>query len=62
MAQRAACQRRFQAAQTAAPSPQTPTTLQQAPALVYPPDAAKLAIKRFHIKPPYAEFAVSCLL
>ncbi|KAL8617896.1 hypothetical protein ACOMHN_016552 [Nucella lapillus] len=62
MAQRAGCQRRFQAAQTAAAaaasssSPQPPTPLQQAPALVYPPDAAMQAIKRFHIKPPFAEF------
>ncbi|XP_076444458.1 uncharacterized protein LOC143282674 [Babylonia areolata] len=58
MAQRAGCQRRFQAAQTAAAaSPQPPTPLQQAPALVYPPDAAMQAIKRFHIKPPFPEFA-----
>ncbi|KAK7107364.1 AT-rich interactive domain-containing protein 2-like [Littorina saxatilis] len=56
-AQRQACQRRFHAAQTAAASPHAPVTLQQAPALVYPPDAAMQAIKRFHIKPPFPEFA-----
>lgn len=53
-AQRSGCQRRAQQAQ--APQ-QPPPSLQQAPALVYPPDAAMQAIKRFQIKKPYPELA-----
>lgn len=58
MALRAASQRRFQAVQ-AGVSPQSPANPAPAPALVYPPDAAIQAIKRFHIRPPFAEFSVS---
>ncbi|XP_025097147.1 AT-rich interactive domain-containing protein 2-like isoform X2 [Pomacea canaliculata] len=56
MALRAASQRRFQAVQ-AGVSPQSPANPAPAPALVYPPDAAIQAIKRFHIRPPFAEFS-----
>lgn len=63
MAQRAASQRRYQAAQSGITQPQHPTSSAgPAPALVYPPDAAIQAIKRFHIRPPFAEFSVSVVM
>ncbi|GFR63452.1 AT-rich interactive domain-containing protein 2 [Elysia marginata] len=57
MAMRAACQRRYQALQQKAsgvvptPPPPPPTPM------IYPPDAAIQAIRRFSVKQPYAEFA-----
>lgn len=52
---RTACQRRFTASQnkgtSAGPAPHQP--------MIYPPDAAMQAIRRFSIKQPYAEFTVS---
>ncbi|KAK7503091.1 hypothetical protein BaRGS_00005717 [Batillaria attramentaria] len=59
MAQRQACHRRFQAAQAQASGggAQSSGNPPPAPALVYPPDAALQAIKRFHIRPPFTEFS-----
>jgi len=49
--------RRFQATQTG-----TPVQNPRVPALVYPPDAAWQAIRRFTPKPPYPEFVVSWII
>ncbi|GFO22312.1 AT-rich interactive domain-containing protein 2 [Plakobranchus ocellatus] len=57
MAMRAACQRRYTAIQQKA-SGATPTPPPAAPTpMIYPPDAAMQAIRRFSVKQPYAEFA-----
>ena len=59
MAMRAACQRRYTALQQKA-SGATPTPPPTPPTpMIYPPDAAMQAIRRFSVKQPYAEFAVS---
>ncbi|RUS82522.1 hypothetical protein EGW08_009736 [Elysia chlorotica] len=57
MAMRAACQRRYTALQQKA-SGATPTPPPPAPTpMIYPPDAAMQAIRRFSVKQPYSEFA-----
>ena len=50
---RAAALKRHQQAQSATPSPAA-----SVPPPVYPQDAAVQAIRRFAVKPPYAEFTV----
>ena len=50
---RAAALKRHQQAQSPAPSPAA-----SVPPPVYPQDAAVQAIRRFAVKPPYAEFTV----
>ncbi|KAK0052589.1 AT-rich interactive domain-containing protein 2-like isoform X1 [Biomphalaria pfeifferi] len=56
MAMRNACQRRFAAnLQQAKGVTSTPSPAPHQP-MIYPPDAAMQAIRRFTIKPPYAEF------
>ncbi|CAL1542134.1 unnamed protein product [Lymnaea stagnalis] len=56
MAMRTACQRRFTAHQQQAKgSTPAPTPAPHQP-MIYPPDAAMQAIRRFSIKQPYAEF------
>lgn len=56
---RNACQRRFAAnLQQAKGVTSTPSPAPHQP-MIYPPDAAMQAIRRFAIKPPYAEFTVS---
>ncbi|XP_064603702.1 AT-rich interactive domain-containing protein 2-like isoform X2 [Liolophura sinensis] len=50
-----AAQRRQQSAQMASPTAQQPAASGQATALVYPPDAAIQAIRRFSARPPFQE-------